>query len=161
MARDNDPFLGYRFVLELGFVQVGGFSECTGLSLETKVMEYREGGRNGSPLKLPEGGAVGNITLKRGLVSGPSADALFAWHRDVMLGEFDPSNNPNKRKPSPDDDIDKRCAIVLQNSKGEEVRRWKLSRAFPVKWSGPDLKAAASDVALETLELSCEGLELA
>ncbi len=161
MSRKNDPVLGYRFVLELGFVQVGGFSECTGLSQETKVMEYKEGGRNGSPIKLPEGGAVGNITLKRGIVSGPHADALFRWHRDVMQGEFDESANPNKRKLSTDEDIDKRCAIVLQSASGEEVMRWKLFRAFPVKWVGPDLKAMTSDVAMETLELACEGLELA
>ncbi len=160
MPRDNDPIVGYRFVLELGFVEVGGFSECTGLSQETKLMEYKEGGRNGSPLKLPEGGAVGNITLKRGVLTGPNADALFNWQRDVMQGEFDANANPNKRKPSPDEDIDKRCAIVLQSSTGEEVKRWKLYRAIPVKWSGPDLKAMASELALETLELACEGLEL-
>jgi phage tail-like protein len=160
MRRDTDPVLNYRFVLELGFVQVAGFSECTGLSQETKVMEYKEGGRNHSPIKLPEGGGTGNITLKRGVVTGSSADALFKWHRDVMHGEFDDSANPNKRKTSTEEDIDKRCAIVLQNEAGEEVRRWNLRRAFPVKWSGPDLKAMASEVALETLELCHEGLEL-
>lgn len=159
-ARDNDPLLAYRFLLELGFVQVGGFNECTGLSQETKIMEYKEGGRNGSPLKFPDGGAVGNVTLKRGIIPGPHVDSLFNWHRDVMQGEFDSNANPNLRKPSPDEDIDKRCAIVLQDAAGQEVKRWKLFRAFPVKWTGPDLKASASDLALETLEVACEGLEL-
>jgi phage tail-like protein len=156
----SDPVLGYRFVLELGFLQVAGFSECTGLSLETKVFEFKEGGRNSAPLKFPDVGAVGNVTLKRGLVRGHHMDALFKWHFDVMHGEFDATNNPNRRKPSPDEDIDKRCAIVLQDAAGREIRRFRLVRAFPVKWSGPDLKAASSDVALETLELACEGVEL-
>jgi phage tail-like protein len=160
MARRNtDPILSYRFVLELGFVQVAGFSECTGLSLETKVMEYKEGGRNAGPLKFPEGGAIGNVTLKRGMVPGTNVDALLKWQLDVMRGDFDDGNNPNKRKPSPDEDIDKRCAIVVQDEAGQEVRRWNLVRAFPAKWLGPDLKAMASDVAIETLELCCEGLE--
>jgi phage tail-like protein len=158
--RATDPVLGFRFVLEIGFVQVAGFSECTGLSLETKILEYKEGGRNYGPLKFPEIGAVGNITLKRGIVPGANADALFKWHRDVMQGDFDEGNNPNKRKPSPDEDIDQRCAILLQDEAGQEVKRWKLFRAFPVKWTGPELKATSSDVALETLELACEGLEL-
>ncbi len=159
--RSSDPVLGFRFVLELGFLQVAGFSECSGLSLETKVFEYKEGGRNQGTLKFPEVGAVGNVTLKRGIVPGGNADVLFKWHRDVMQGDFDEGQNPNKRKPSPDEDIDKRCAIVLQDEAGQEVKRWKLFRAFPVKWSGPELKATANDVALETLELACEGLELA
>lgn len=161
MRRNDDPILGYRFVLELGFIQVAGFSECTGLSLETKITEYREGGRNSGPLKFPEMGAVGNITLKRGIVSGPNADIIMKWHLDVMRGEFNASNNPNQRKHSPDEDIDKRCAIVLHNEAGEVVKRWVLVRAFPVKWIGPELKAMVSEVAIETLELAYESLELA
>jgi phage tail-like protein len=158
--RSGDPILSYRFVLELGFVQVAGFSECTGLSLETKIMEYREGGRNGGPLKFPEIGAISNVTLKRGMVPGANVDTLLRWHLDVMRGEFDSRNNPNKRKASPDDDIDRRCAIIVHDEQGQEVKRWNLVRAFPAKWVAPDFKAAASDVAVETLELACEGLEI-
>lgn len=161
MRRATDPVLNFRFVLELGFVQVAGFSECTGLSLETKILEIKEGGRNSGPLKFPEIGSVGNITLKRGILSGSDADLLFKWHRDVMHGEFDQNENPNKRKASPDEDIDQRCAIILRNEAGEEVKRWKLFRAFPVKWTGPEMKAMGNEVAIETLELACEDLELA
>jgi phage tail-like protein len=46
------------------------------------------------------------------------------------------------------------------NEKGEDVRRWNLVRAFPVKWVGPDLKASASEVAIESLELAHEGIQL-
>ncbi len=159
--REHDPILGFRFVLELGYLQIAGFTECTGLSMETKVFEYREGGRNGSPLKFPEVGAVGNITLKKGVVPGAHSTVLFKWAADVMQGDFDADNNPNQRKTSADEDIDKRCAIVLQDETGQEVRRWKLFRAFPVKWTGPELKASASELALESLDLACEGLELA
>jgi phage tail-like protein len=102
---------------------------------------------------------VSNITLKRGIVPGPHVDTLLNWHLDVMRGEFDSNKNPNKRKSSPDEDIDKRCAIILQDEAGQEVRRWRLVRAFPVKWTGPDLKAMANDVAIESLELAYEGLE--
>jgi phage tail-like protein len=160
MRRATDPILNYRFLLELGFVQVAGFSECTGLVLESKIFEYKEGGRNSSPLKFPDFGAVSNITLKRGIVSGPHVDALFKWQSDVVNGAFNQNDNPNRRKASADGDIDKRCAVVVQDEAGQEIRRWRLVRAFPVKWTGPELKAMASDVALETLELACEGLEL-
>jgi phage tail-like protein len=42
---------------------------------------------------------------------------------------------------------------------GTAVKRWNLIRAFPVKWTGPDLKATGSEVAIETLEIAHEGIE--
>lgn len=161
MRRPEDPFPSFRFVLELGALQVAGFQECTGLQLETKLFEYPEGGRNSSPLKFPERGAVSNITLKRGMVSGPTTSTLFNWHRDVMTGSFDPNQNPHRRPFDSDEDIDDRLQIVVRDDAGEEAMRWRLFRPFPVKWIGPDLKADASAVAVETLEIACEGLEMA
>jgi phage tail-like protein len=161
MRRPTDPLPSFRFVLELGALQVGGFKECTGLQLETKIFEYPEGGRNGSPLKFPERGSVSNITLKRGMVQGATSAALFNWHLDVMSGAFDPNANPHRRPADPSRDVDERLQIVLQDEAGNEVKRWRLFRAFPVKWIGPELKADASAVAIEALEIACEGLELA
>jgi phage tail-like protein len=151
------PLTGFRFVLELGFVEAGAFSECTGLAAETKVLEYKEGGRNYSALKFAEGGAVSNVVLKRGVLAGSAADALFRWHEGVATGAF---GHANTRPTDPDEDIDRNVAVVLQGEDGAEIKRWRLFRAFPVKWVGPDLKAMASEVAMETLELAHEGLLL-
>jgi phage tail-like protein len=161
MRRPADPFPSFRFVLELGSIQVAGFQDCTGLQIEAKAFEYPEGGRNSTLLKFPDRGAVSNITLKRGVTSGAGADALFRWTRDVANGSFSPTDNPNRRPADSDRDIDKRIGVVLLDDGGKEVKRWVLFRAFPVKWTGPELKAEASGVAIETLELAHEGLELA
>ena len=161
MRRLDDPLPAFRFVLELGALQIAGFQECTGLQLETKTFDYAEGGRNSAMLKFPERGTVSNITLKRGMVAGPTSDTLYKWQRDVMTGAFDPQDNPHRRPADASDDIANRLAIVLQNELGIEVKRWRLVRAFPVKWSGPDLKAGTSAVAIETLVIACEGLEAA
>ncbi|MEP7305166.1 MAG: phage tail protein [Acidobacteriota bacterium] len=161
MRRPTDPIGGFRFVLELGFLQAAGFSECTGLQLETKVFEYREGGRNSHALKFPDVGSVGTITLKRGIASGPASDVLYRWQRDVMAGSFDRAANPNRRPADPNQDIDNKVAVILQDEMGRPLKRWQLVRPFPVKWTGPELKAASSDVAIETLEIACEGIELA
>ncbi|MCP4662008.1 MAG: phage tail protein [bacterium] len=160
MRRSTDPVANYRFLLELGFLEAGAFSECTGLAAETKTFEYREGGRNSTVLKFPDLGNVSNVTLKRGVLADEAADTLFRWHEDVMNGTFDDEANPNLRPADPDEDIDNRIAIVLQDEAGNEVKRWRLVRAFPVKWVAPELKAMAGEVAVETLELACEGLEL-
>ncbi len=161
MRRVDDPLVAFRFVLELGALQVAGFQECTGLQLETKTFDYAEGGRNANMLKFPERGQVANITLKRGMVAGPTSDALFRWHRDVMTGTFDGADNPHLRPAGSDDDVAQRLAIVLQDERGQELKRWRLVRAFPVKWQGPDLKSGSSALAIETLVLACEGLEAA
>lgn len=156
--RADDPLVAFRFVLEMGALQVAGFQECTGLALETKTFDYAEGGRNSNMLKFPERGQVSSITLKRGMVAGVTSHVLFLWHKDVMTGAFE---NPFRRPPSGDEDVAQRLAVVLQDERGQEVRRWRLVRAFPVKWQGPDLKAGSSALAIETLVLACEGLEVA
>jgi phage tail-like protein len=161
MSIYDDPGRNFIFSLELGAIVVAGFSDCTGLQMETKVYEYKEGGRNACSLKFPEAGSVGNITLKRGITTGANSDALFEWHQDVMTGTFDENKNPNKRSSDPDKDISQKCAIILEDELGNELKRWHLFRPFPVKWVGPDLRATASEIAIETLELACEGIELA
>jgi phage tail-like protein len=161
MRRANDPVGNFRFVLELGSLQVAGFTECTGLHLETKVFEYHEGGRNSHMLKFPEMGNVGTITLKRGVTSGPGSDLLYRWQRDVMSGTFSATDNLNRRPPAvSNEDINPPVAVVLRDEMGRQLKRWQLFRPFPVKWTGPELKAAASEAAIEVLELACEGIEL-
>jgi phage tail-like protein len=161
MRRKNDPCGSFRFGLELGSIQVAGFTECTGLQMETKVYEYNEGGNNSHTLKFPDRGSLGNITLKRGITTGANSDALFEWHLDVMSGTFDKNKYPQRTTSKPNKNNQKNCAIILYDEKGKTViKRWNLVRPFPVKWIGPDFKAAASEIAIETLELACEGIEL-
>jgi phage tail-like protein len=39
-----DPYKNYNFRIEIDGITVAGFSECTGLSSEVEIIEYREGG---------------------------------------------------------------------------------------------------------------------
>jgi phage tail-like protein len=144
--RNIDPYGNFRFALELDNVQVAGFAECTGLQMETKVFEYKEGGRNETTLKFPEATSYGNITLKRGITK---SNDLIDWHLDVVSGTFE--TNPRSQSTN--------IAIVLMDEKGSDVQRWNLIRAFPIKWVGPDLKATGNEVAIETLELAHEGIQ--
>ena len=49
----HDPFMGYNFLVEIGGVVIGGFSEVSGLSSEIELESYQEGGLNGFVLKFP------------------------------------------------------------------------------------------------------------
>ncbi len=161
--RPYDPFAGYRFRLSLGDVQIAGFAECTGLEMETKVFEYKEGGVNSHLLKFPEQGTVSNLVLKRGVTL--SWD-LFDWYQDVANGTFGHTNQrpasqkqPGYSADSSQQDAGRKLSIALIDAAGAPRKEWLLRRAFPVKWVGPELKATDGAVGFETIELAHEGLE--
>jgi phage tail-like protein len=51
-------------------------------------------------------------------------------------------------------------AVILYDNKAAEVARWNFYNAYPVKWTGPNLNASSGDIAMETIELSVERMEL-
>jgi phage tail-like protein len=139
---NNDPYTSFRFTAEIDGVPVSGFSEVTGLTLETNVETFREGGDNfqehqlPGPTKFPS-----RLVLKRGLAD---ADALWSWYQEVMKGSI-------KRKTI------KIKLLELANVE-QHTWQWIFSRACPVKWTGPDFKAGTAEVAFESIELVHGGL---
>jgi phage tail-like protein len=136
----NDPFLAFRFEIKLDDLSVGGFSECSGLQLQTEVQEYTEGGLNTHLLKFPGRTKQVNLTLKRGIVDRE----LWDWYYGLTQGQVRLRNG---------------SVIVRDPSGGQVVMEWQFRRAFPCNWQGPELSATQSSVAVETLELCHEGLE--
>lgn len=135
-----DPFRGYNFAVEIEGLVSGGFSEVSGLELEVEVQDYREGGVNGFIHKRAGPVRYGsNLVLKRGMTDGK---VLWNWYWDVTQGTI-------KRK---------NVSILLMDEAGEEKVRWNFEQAYPVKWTGPGLRAGGSDVAVEILELAHKGL---
>src|SRR5882724_8071302 len=82
--RKVDPYLSFRFLVEIQGLVVGGFSEASGLTAETEFDEQREGGVNEFVHKLPKLTKYPNLTLKRGLTD---SEVLWKWHRDVTMGK--------------------------------------------------------------------------
>ena len=87
-AGRNDPYKNCNFLVEIDGIVTAGFSECTGLSSEVEIIEYREGG-DFRVRKLPGLAKFGNIVLKRGVTK--SLD-LYNWHRDVLNGQTNRKN---------------------------------------------------------------------
>ena len=147
--RDTDPYPSFRFALELTDFLVAGFAECTGLQMEMKVFEYKEGGRNETTLKFPENTTYGNITLKRGVTKSTE---LIDWQLDAVQGAFSKNTRSNNSNIA---------ILLLEETAGEPqvAQRWNLIRALPVKWVGQDFKATGNEVAIETLEIAHEGIE--
>ena len=160
--RSTDPYVGFRFRISLGHIEIVGAAKCTGLESEVKVFEYPEGGLNTHLLKFPERCSLKNITIKRGLTQ--SYD-LYDWYLDVASGSFDHDNQRPAGSGTSglgnenDQSVDKKISISLIDSSGETLKEWVLRRAFPVKWVGPEFKATDNVVAFESIELAHEGLE--
>jgi phage tail-like protein len=50
--------------------------------------------------------------------------------------------------------------ITLLDDQRQPVVRWAVREAWPCKYAGPALNAKGNDVAIESLEICHEGLEL-
>jgi phage tail-like protein len=141
MSVAQDPYRSINFLVEIDAVTDAANSEETGLTAETEVIEYRTGGMLGGVRKLAGLTKYANITLKRGMTQNLE---LWNWYKNVVEGKTD------RRSAS----------IVLLNEAHQEVLRWNVVNAWPRKWDGPALNARHNEIAIETLELAHEGLEL-
>jgi phage tail-like protein len=136
------PLPVFHFTVQWGGTRVG-FSEVTGLTQENQAIEYRDGSfPEYSSIKMPGLRKFSNITLKRGVIQGDNE--LFAWLSTVQLNT-----------------VERRDLVVsLLNEEHAPVMTWKVQNAFPVKVEGPQLKANGNEVAIESIELAHEGLEV-
>ncbi|HEY9115530.1 MAG TPA: phage tail protein [Bacteroidales bacterium] len=136
------PLPVFHFIVNWGGTQVG-FSEVSGLNIESQVIEYRDGASpEYSSRKMPGLKKFANITLKRGIVK--SDNEFFAWLNTTKL------NTVERRD----------LTISLLNEEHAPVMTWKVNNAFPVKVEGPSLKATGNEVAIESVELAHEGLSV-
>ena len=136
-----DPFAQYNFLVEIDSVTRAGFTEASGLTTEQDVIEYREGNEVARARKLPGLAKYSNITLTRGLVGDTE---LWDWRKTTVDGQTE------RRAGS----------IVLMDESRQEVMRWNFEAGWICKWEGPTLNSTANEIAVETLEICHEGLEL-
>lgn len=137
-----DPYQVGNFLVTIEGVTATAFSEVLGLEAAIEVVDYRTGDlKQNTAQKLPGLNRYGNVTLKRGLTADLS---LWNWINSGLQGTL----------------VRTSVAITLLDHLENPVLMWKLKNAWPCNWSGPSLVANSSEVAVETLEICHEGLEL-
>jgi phage tail-like protein len=138
----NYPLVKFHFQVEWGGTQIG-FTEVSGLNVETKVIEYRHGASpQYSKIKMPGLQEYGNITLKRGTFA--TDNEFYKWWNSVKLNTIDRRD----------------ITISLLNESHEPVVVWKVNNAWPVKVESTDLKADGNEVAIESMEIAHEGITI-
>lgn len=138
---DNSSIAGTIITAAIDYT-VAGFSECSGLDATVEIFDYREGGVNDYVHRFATRASYSNLTLKHGLIS--LDDDLWSWHYDWVQGV-------GTRKDG---------LIFLLDDTRTPAKVWRFKSGIPAKWVGPALNAAQSMVAVESLEIAHEGLDL-
>ncbi len=135
----NDPYLSFRFRVEVGSLVVANDSEVSGLQMEVETETYEEGGVNDFIHNFPKRTKYQPLVLKRGITD---LEDLWSWHKDVRAGTIERKN----------------VAVILMDSTQDDKWRWDFKGAYPVKWTGPELKADSNTIAFESIELVHQGI---
>ena len=150
---NNDPTQKYplpkfHFEVDWGGTRIG-FTEVSGLDFETEVINYREG-NDIIYNKLAQPGLTKytNITCKRGTFKG-DFEFFKLWTNTFMFQE---ANTRYKFR--------RNITIKLLDEDHNAVITWQVANAWPTKIMSTDLKADANEVAIETMELVHEGLQI-
>lgn len=136
----HQPAAELLFRAEVDGIVLGRFSGCTGLSMEWETAYYAEGGNNGYLHGLRGRVRHANVLLSRGVTS---EDALLRWFYDVQA---------SAKRPT--------MTVAVLAPSGADMRRFAFAAAYPVRWSGPDLRTDSTGGGQETLEIGHEGLVL-
>lgn len=144
----DEPYGNYNFLVDIGDGNTegphAGFCEVILPEAEIEIIEYRTGNaRDSTVTKLPGRQRYTNVILKRGVIGSLN---LYQWWNQVRNGDTQAKRS---------------VTVQLQNEdRTQIVLVWKLLRAWPAKYTGPHLCGKGNDVAIETLELAFERLEM-
>lgn len=133
----------FRFSVVINGVNHATFEEFTMPSFQVETMEIKEGGQNAYVHKLPVRVTVGTATLKHGLTRDLK---LLNWYMQVLKGDIASA----KRYVS----------IIMFDVNRVPIVTWGFRDAYPIKWSGPNLKSDNNTVAIEEIEFVHQGFEV-
>ena|SRR5262245_49702350 len=129
-ARREDALLrASAFEVRIGAREIG-FASVSPLSSATDVEDAA-----GRPVHR-----FAPVMLRRALTT--SAE-LFEWRRAIVAGKDDRRDVTIRQLSAPG---------------GKAVNAWRLVRAWPSRWTGPDFDAQGNDIAMEELELTFDDL---
>jgi len=134
------PYKKFNYKVLIDNSEEAGFSEVSAPDISSDPVEYREGNMAGmTPGKQPGILKYSNVTLKRGTTD---SQVFVNWMKTVQEGKVER----------------KTVVITLMDDTMADVASWQLEKAWPTKYTAPDVNATSNEVAIESLELVCEGI---
>ena len=141
----SEPTINSYFLFEVDGVEIGYFTEVTGLTVSLSVEEVHEGGQNGFVHRMPGRMSWPHLVFKRGITA---SDALLDWMNKSAGEGF--AGNGNKLTRSTG-------AVTVLDAEGTRLRAWDLHDVFPVRWIGPEFSATSNEPLQEQLEVAHHG----
>lgn len=130
-----------RFTAVPGEVIETYFKSVSGLRYEAEVVPVRAGGANDTTFQLFGGMKWSPLVLKQGFTHG---SGLLTWREQWVSGK------EMKRSSG---------TIVQLNTALKPAAAWEFTRGWPSKWEISEFDASKNELAIETLEISHEGLK--
>jgi phage tail-like protein len=137
-----DPYRAYNFKLVVQGVVQGHFTRVDGLGMKIDRILYRAGGENSTVRVIPGQVEYSVVTVRFGLTDSTE---LLRWLFAAADGRVERRNV---------------SLAMLDDAGSTEVRRWNLIGAWPCEWYGAPLDALGKELAIETLSLAYDRLEL-
>jgi phage tail-like protein len=140
---DEDPMLGFNFMLEIAGTVAGYFTECSGVGSEHEVVEHKVVDANGheSVRKIPGRLKWQDISLKRGMTSDLQ---IWQWRQTIIEGKVK--------------DARKNVSITMLSRDYKPIAKWNFVNAWPSKVTGPNFKADDNSFGIEEVSIVHEGM---
>jgi phage tail-like protein len=135
----KDPLPAFCFLVQMPGIQAF-FKSVSGIKYETESVPVREGGANDTTFMLVGATKWSPLVMKNGFTTG---SGLMRWRDQWMSGNM----------------LRLSGTIIQLNTAREPVAAWAFVRGWPTKWELSELDAAKSEVSIETLEVTHEGLK--
>ncbi|WP_188187617.1 phage tail protein [Nonomuraea sp. SYSU D8015] len=139
-----------------------GFMSISGLSVNTDVIPYREGGYSTSPHKLPGQTDFQPVTFSKGLVVGEDGGFMMRWMRTVMAVSSGGDSGLGSAPATQGYDfrVDVEIMVLshpVMEGDGDVRARFKLYNAWPTTVSFSDLDAGSNQIIVNQMTLVHEG----
>ena len=132
----------FAFKVKIGDTEIL-FQEVSGLSSEIQEIEYRaDNSKKFSTIKMPGIKKYGSVTFKKGMFKDDKA--LWDMYNNVKSENFERQT----------------ITISLLDDVQQAAMSWTLTNAYPLKMTLTDSKPGVNEVAVETIEVAHEGLDI-
>ncbi len=134
------PIPAFHFSVSFGNdIDDTAFQEVSGIGSQIETESLLEGGENRFTYQLPKSIKNSNLILKRGITGMDSK--LLQWCKTFINNDFNQMLKP------------KDLSVHLLDEKGEKLRIWNFTNAYPVNWKIDNFNSTKNEVAIEEIEL--------
>lgn len=163
----TDPLRNFRFQVNINYQTVKGnmaarlgFMSVGGLSVETDLIAYRQGGFNTTTQKMPGQSNFPPLTLSRGMMVGFGDQ--YEWYKSIF--SVISGRGPNRGAPPTDFRADIDIYVLAHpwtRSTSVPVKaKYHVYNAWPQSLAYSDLDAGGNGLIMEQMVLQHEGFGL-